>query len=149
MPCARSRRWFAPTARLRWARRSAPSTASARWRKAWRRAMAGPSGTSTRPRGSSRSMFCARKSGRKYRRSARPRALTRPARLEASFDNVELLLVGREAKPIRPVNVAGNHRRATRLRVEPIDIGRQLGGGHVTLVVAEDAERRIGEPDRI
>ena len=36
--------WCAPTARCRSARRSARSTASARWRRAWKPATAGPSG---------------------------------------------------------------------------------------------------------
>ena len=44
--------WCAPMARCRSATRSARSTASARWRKAWKPATAGPSGTCRRRRGS-------------------------------------------------------------------------------------------------
>ena len=47
-PSASTRRWCAPTARSRSARRSARSTASARWRRGSKPATAGPSGTSRR-----------------------------------------------------------------------------------------------------
>ena len=45
-PSAGTTRWCAPTARSRSATRSARSTASARWRRAWTPATAGPSGIS-------------------------------------------------------------------------------------------------------
>ena len=70
------------------------------------------------------------------------------ARRHARFDDVELRLVGREGEAVRPVDVAGDHRQLRRSGVEPVDVGRQLGRRHVAFVVAEDAERRIGEPDR-
>ena len=46
-----TRRWCAPTARYRSTERSARSIVSARWRKGWKPAMAGPSGTSRRRKG--------------------------------------------------------------------------------------------------
>ena len=44
-------RWFAPTAQLRSVRMSDRSIASARWRRDWKPATAGPSGTSRQRRG--------------------------------------------------------------------------------------------------
>src|SRR5262249_14852136 len=71
------------------------------------------------------------------------------ARRHAGLDDVELLLVGREGEPVRPVDVAGRYRCSPRLWIYALHVRGQLGRRHVALVVAEDAERRIGEPYRI
>src|SRR6185295_14693819 len=63
--------------------------------------------------------------------------------------DVELRFVGREGKPVRSIDVAGRDRGAAAGRIETIDVGWQFGRGHVALVIAENAERRIGEPDRV
>src|SRR5713226_3416648 len=67
----------------------------------------------------------------------------------AGFDDVHLLLVRREAEAVGPVDVAGDDGRAPGLAVDPVDVGRQLGRRRMSLVIAEDAEGRVGEPDRI
>ena len=71
------------------------------------------------------------------------------ARIGCRFNDVHLGFVGREREAIRPVDVAGNNGGAARLGIEPVDVGGQLGSCHMAFVVAEDAERRIGEPDGV
>ena len=70
------------------------------------------------------------------------------ARHHAGLDDVELGLVGRKGEPVRAVDVASDDGHPASF-VEAVDVGRQLGGRDVTLVVAENAERRIGKPDRV
>src|SRR6188472_2117455 len=41
-------------------------------------------------------------------------------RVQAGFDDVELLLVGREGQPVRTVDLAGHYRRPPGLRIEPV-----------------------------
>ena len=67
---------------------------------------------------------------------------------DTRLNDVHFLFVRREAKTIRTIDIAGDHSGVAGL-VEPVDVGRQLGCGDVTFVVAEDAERRIGKPDRV
>src|SRR5262252_1707645 len=69
------------------------------------------------------------------------------ARHIAEVDDIHFPLVRREAQPVRP-DVADHHGGAAGLRIEPVDVGRQLLLRHVALVVAGDAWRRIREPDR-
>ena len=68
---------------------------------------------------------------------------------QARFDDIELLLVVREGKSVRAIDLAGHHRSPPGLRIEAVQVGRQFGGGHVALVVAQNAEGRIAEPDRV
>src|SRR5580765_5644063 len=69
------------------------------------------------------------------------------ARYRATDDDVELRLVRAEAEAIGPWNVAGGDGHLARPDVGSIDVGRQLRRRHVALVVAEDPEGRIAEPD--
>src|SRR5262249_56340899 len=66
---------------------------------------------------------------------------------DAGFNDVELRLVGRKGKTVRPVDVTGGDGGTPGLGVEAIDVGWQLRCCHMSLVVAEDAEWRGGEPD--
>ena len=70
------------------------------------------------------------------------------ARLAARFHDVELLLVGREGEPVGRIDAVGHHGHRAAFAVDAIDIHRQFRLGDAALVVAEDAETRIGEPDR-
>ena len=70
------------------------------------------------------------------------------ARLAARFHDVELLLVGREGEAVGGVDVFGYDGRRAALRVDAIDVHRQFRLGDFAFVIAEDAEARIGEPDR-
>ena len=72
----------------------------------------------------------------------------RAAVREAAVDDVEPLLVGREGEAVRAGEVVGHHRGAAAARIEPVDVGRQLGPVGVAFVFAVDAVARIGEPDR-
>src|SRR5436853_122553 len=67
---------------------------------------------------------------------------TRPG---ARLDDVELALVGRKAKTVGPVDVAGYDRGGGGPAVHAIDVGRQLRGRLLALVIAENPEGRIGE----
>src|SRR3954469_15571760 len=58
--------------------------------------------------------------------------------------DVELRLVRREGKAVRPVHLAGGHRELLCLWIPAVHVGWQLRLGHVAFVVAEDAERRVG-----
>src|SRR5262245_7955819 len=66
-----------------------------------------------------------------------------------SFDDIHFGFVGREREAVRPIDVASNDSAATGLHVETIDVGWQLRHRRMALVVAQNAERRIGEPDGI
>src|SRR5579872_4418699 len=66
----------------------------------------------------------------------------------ARLDDVHAGLVGRKAEPVRAVDVAGDDAGAAGAAVDPVDIGRQFRLGLAALVIRQDAERRIGEPDR-
>ena len=66
----------------------------------------------------------------------------------AEFDDVENLLVRREAQPVRPQNALGDDGGLSGRAVDPVDVHVDLGLGLVALVIAEQAEHRIGEPDR-
>src|SRR5437867_7613031 len=70
------------------------------------------------------------------------------ARLGAAHHHVELRLVGREAEPVWPRYRVSRDRQLSRPGIDPVDVRRELGWRRVALVVAEDAEWRIGEPDR-
>src|SRR5262249_49687991 len=50
---------------------------------------------------------------------------------------------------VRPVDVARGDCGTSGFGIEPIDVGWEFRGRHVSLVVAEDAERRGAGPDRI
>src|SRR6266478_1405998 len=71
------------------------------------------------------------------------------ARHRPRHHHVEAALVGREAETVGPRDVAGDHGGLTGARIEAVDVGGQLDRGHVALVVAEDAEGRIGEPHAV
>ena len=66
----------------------------------------------------------------------------------AALDDVEDLLVGREAQPVGAEHALGDDGRLAGLGVDAVDVGVDLGLGLVALVVGEDAEHGIGEPDR-
>ena len=68
-------------------------------------------------------------------------------RPSARFDDVKLLLVGREAQSVRPIDVTGHDCCRAGPGIDSVDVCRQLGCRLVAFVIAEDAERRIGEPD--
>ena len=71
------------------------------------------------------------------------------ARRGGRLDDVHLRLVRREREAVGPVDVARDDRGAAGPGVEAVDVGRQLRLRRVAFVVAEDAERRVGEPDRV
>src|SRR5260370_1295803 len=71
------------------------------------------------------------------------------ARHRPRHHHVEAALVGREAETVGPRDVAGDHGGPAGLGIETVDVGGQLEGGHVALVVAEHAEGRIGEPHAV
>ena len=62
--------------------------------------------------------------------------------------DVEPALVGREAQAVRAADVAGRHGRLRRLPGRADRRWSAARAAPVALVVAEDAEGRIGEPDR-
>ena len=66
----------------------------------------------------------------------------------ARLHDVEARLVGREGEPVRAVDVAAHDGQAPARRIHAIDVGRQLRRGAMSLVEAEHAEGRVGEPDR-
>ncbi len=66
----------------------------------------------------------------------------------AGFHDVEDLLVRRETQSVRPEHAFRDDRGFAGRAVDPVDIGVDLGFGLVALVIAEQAEHRIGEPDR-
>src|SRR5262249_59769122 len=67
----------------------------------------------------------------------------------ARLNDIEFAFVGGEGKPVRPIDITGGDGGTPATGIKPIDIGRQLGRGHVAFIVSENAEWRIGEPDRI
>src|SRR5262245_28026359 len=67
---------------------------------------------------------------------------------ESGIDDVELLLVGREADAIRLDEVVDDNLDVAGFRIDPIDIVLfLLGRGFDTFVEAADTVDRIGEPD--
>ena len=66
----------------------------------------------------------------------------------AGFDDVEDLFVRREAQPVRPEHAFGDDAGLAGRAVDPVDVHVDLGLGLVAFVIAEQAEDRIGEPDR-
>ena len=70
-------------------------------------------------------------------------------RRRARFDEVELRLVGREGKPVRAADIGRDRRRFSGHAVDAIDVLRQFLLLAPALVIAEEPEGRIGEPDRI
>src|SRR6516165_2592433 len=74
--------------------------------------------------------------------------LYRP-RGDARLDDVEFLLIRREGKPVRLIDIARRHSCAAGLGIEAVYVRGQLRSGDLALVVAEDSERRIGKPDRV
>src|SRR2546426_1122844 len=93
------------------------------------------------------------------RRSMRPprsRSLAALDSLRVHVERVERLarrheepiaLEPSEAEAVGPWNVAGDGGDLARPAVDAIDVGRQLRRRHVALVVAEDSEGRVAEPD--
>src|SRR6185312_7097226 len=69
-------------------------------------------------------------------------------RLAARLDDVEDRLVRRESEAVRRIDAVGGDRHRTGLAVDAVDVHRQFRLGHIAFVIAEDAELRIGEPDR-
>src|SRR5262249_6666070 len=70
--------------------------------------------------------------------------------LGGALDDVELRLVGRKRKTVRPLHQAGGgDGRLTGFRIEAIDVVGQFLFGGLAEIVAGDARRRIGEPDGI
>jgi CHAT domain len=69
-------------------------------------------------------------------------------RSSAVFNEVKLLLVGRQGDAVRPVNVTRHNGKTSGL-VEAIYIGRQFLLIHDARIVPGDAVNGIGEPDRI
>src|SRR6185503_9351392 len=65
-----------------------------------------------------------------------------------TLDDVEDLLGGREAQPVGSEHALGDYSGLQGVGIDPVDVGLDLGLGLVALVVGEDAEGRIGEPDR-
>ena len=70
------------------------------------------------------------------------------ARHDAVVGEIDLALVGREAKPVGP-QITGNHRRAPGLGIEPVDIRRQLRLLDAAFIRIEVRCGWIGEPDRV
>ena len=69
-------------------------------------------------------------------------------RFGARGHDIELLLVGREGESVGARNLVGHHRELAGRWIEAIDGGLVLALRLVALVVAQDAEHRIGEPHR-
>src|SRR5215472_1730710 len=65
----------------------------------------------------------------------------------SGIDDVELLLVWREADTVGFVHVAGDDSEVWRLWIEAVDITRELKCPLVTFVVAQNSVSRIGEPN--
>src|SRR5262249_19692207 len=63
------------------------------------------------------------------------------------LNDIDLSFIGREAETVRTIAVVRDNPRLAGRWIEPIDIGWQLGGSHMTLVVAQNPERWICEPD--
>src|SRR5207247_1859017 len=66
----------------------------------------------------------------------------------ARFHDVEDFFIRRKTKPVRPEYAFGDDHGLSGFAIDPIDIGIDLGFALVAFVVAEQAEYRIGEPDR-
>src|SRR6185369_2399003 len=63
--------------------------------------------------------------------------------------DIEEGLVERERQAVRSLEVVGDERHLCGLWIDPVDVARaDLAGGLMALVVAVDAVRRVGEPDR-
>ena len=70
------------------------------------------------------------------------------ARPGSRFDDVNARFVGREGEAVRAAQPFGNDGGAPGAPVDAIDVGRQFRLGPGALVIAGDAENRIGEPHR-
>ena len=66
----------------------------------------------------------------------------------AGFHHVELRFIRRERQPVGTLHIVGHHGDRAGLAIDAIDVGRQFRLVLLALVIAEQAERRIGEPDR-
>src|SRR5262249_35934660 len=66
----------------------------------------------------------------------------------AALDEVEDFLVGREGEPLGPEHAFRENGSLQRVWLQPVDVGLDLRLRLIALVVTEDAERGIGEPDR-
>ena len=72
-----------------------------------------------------------------------------PDVLDPAVGDVQLRLVEREGEPVGPHEVVGDDAAGASDGVEAVDVtAADLALGTMTLVVAVDAVRRIGEPDR-
>src|SRR5438445_5528833 len=71
------------------------------------------------------------------------------ARVRAAVLDVTFALVGRKLHAVRQIERALHHRGASGPRVETIDVRWQLGRRKVALIIGANAERGIGEPDRV
>src|SRR5256885_16378899 len=58
------------------------------------------------------------------------------------------LLIRRKGEPVGPENAFGDDGGLAGRAVDPVDVHVDLGLGLVALVIAEQAEDGIGEPDR-
>ena len=70
------------------------------------------------------------------------------ARRDARFDDVELRFIGRKRQAVGTVHVAGDDGQFLGIGLPAVHVGGQFRLGAVPFVKAEDAERRVGEPDR-
>ncbi len=70
------------------------------------------------------------------------------ARAGAGFNYIQHPLVRRERKAVRPVHRVGDDRDRACHAVDAVDASGELLRRALALVVAGDAERRVGEPDR-
>ena len=68
-------------------------------------------------------------------------------RLAARFDDIEDRFVGREAEPVRAENVVGDNARFAGLAIDSVDRRWHLRVRLMALVITENSEDRIGEPD--
>ena len=67
----------------------------------------------------------------------------------ARLHDIEQPPVRREGEAVGPEHIVGHDRRCPGRRIEPVDVLAEFRLGLVAFVIAEDAEDRIGEPDRI
>ena len=78
-----------------------------------------------------------------------PDVLTRlPIELTATLSDVEHALVGRECKPVRPLEVIRSDGEIACSDVETIERRRQLGSLLTAFVIRADPIERVAEPDR-
>src|SRR5262245_19791940 len=70
-------------------------------------------------------------------------------RRRAAVLDVAFGFVGRELDAVRAAQRALHYGGSAGFGIEAIDVGRQFDRRNVALVVVQDAEGRIGEPDRV